>query len=209
LSEKLHPEEEITSIIFVRHGHTEQTEQGKLYCDHEARLTDMGKRQARALTARLTAEKPAVLLASTARRVRETAGVLSEALSLPLALLPGLEEQNVGAWEDKTYLDIKKTNPEEYQRWLADPIRNRPPDGESIEDLYLRVSRELASLTTRYRGEKVILVSHAGVIRSAIVAALGMPVDNFWRISVPTGSASKIDYSDSFATLCYMALQFE
>ena len=67
---------------------------------------------------------------------------------------------------------------------------------------------DLAKLIEQHKGRKIVLVTHAGVIRSAIIAALEMPIDNFWRISVPTGSVSKIDYSSNFATLQYMSLRF-
>jgi len=208
MSEKLHAEELITSIVFVRHGHTRQTEQGKLYSDQAALLTEKGRTQAEAVAGWLPAEASQILLSSTAERVTETAKIVSAALSLPIKLVPGLDEQSVGEWEGRTYLEIKKENPEQYKNWCEDPIRNRAPAGESIVDVYERVKSDIAKLIAEHKGQKIVLVTHAGVIRSAIVEALGMPIDNFWRISVPTGSASKIDYSTNFATLHYLSRSF-
>ena len=208
MSEALHPEETITSIVFVRHGHTQQTEQGKLYSDHAVVLSDKGKKQTDDAAAWLPKEKPELLLSSTAVRVKQSAEIVSAALSLSIEFVPGLDEQNVGEWEGRSYLEIKKAQPDVYKVWCTDPIRNRAPGGESIQDVFERVGRDLEKLINEHAGKKIVLLTHAGVIRSAIISALGMPLDNFWRISVPTGSISRIDYSNNFATLHYMSLQF-
>jgi alpha-ribazole phosphatase len=62
-------------------------------------------------------------------------------------------------------------------------------------------------LLKEHSGKKIALVSHAGIIRALIVRALGMPVDNFWRVNVPTGSITKIDFSANFATMQMMAIR--
>lgn len=209
MSETLHPEEEITSIVFVRHGHTMQTEQGKLYTDPSALLTEKGMKQAVAIADWLPEESPSEILSSTAVRVKATAELLAARLGLPLQLIEGLDEQNVGEWEGRSYLEIKKSEPDIYTDWCKDPIRNRPPGGESIEDLVKRVRISIEEIINSCKGKRIILVSHAGVIRSAVINALGMPIDNFYRVNIPTGSASKIDYSNNFATLQYCAMRFD
>lgn len=205
MSESLHPEELITSIIFLRHGHTKETEAGKLYTDHSSMLTERGIEQAKRATDWLKQTDANLLLCSPARRVLATAEMLSQELGLAPNIVPNLNEQFVGDWEGRTYLEIKKNEPEMYRDWSADPIRNRPPNGESIKDVYIRVEQDLARIIQENAGKRIILVTHAGVIRSALISALGMPIDNFWRLSIPTGSISRVDYSNNFATLHYMA----
>ncbi len=207
MAETLHPEELITSVIFVRHGHTQQTEQGKLYCDMNATLSERGEKQAAEAAQWLKKESPAILLSSAAVRVRSTAEIIGKELGLETQVLPELNEQNVGEWEGRTYLEIKKEHPDMYKKWCADPVRNAAPGGESIEELAERVDIDLHKVITEHQGKKLFLVTHAGVIRTAIVKALGMPIDNFWRVSIPTGSISRIDYSNNFATMHYMALR--
>ncbi len=209
MTEALHPEELVTTIVFVRHGHTQQTEQGKLYSDPKALLTAKGLKQAEDIAVWLPKEAPNLLLSSTADRVVGTAKSISHALDLPITLLPGLDEQNVGEWEGRSYLEIKKENPDLYKSWCQDPIRNAAPGGESLLQVYERVNADIAKVIASYAGKKIVLVTHAGVIRSAIIHALQMPIDNFWRIAVPTGSISKIDYSNNFATMQYMSMRFE
>lgn len=205
--EQLHPEEKVTTLILVRHGETKQTEGGMLYTDHAAELTDKGLRQAEQLGDWLKREKAEVVLSSRARRVQSTAEIVAAALQLSIKVLSNLDEASPGDWEGRTYLDIKKENPEQYHAWCNDPIHNAPPNGESVMQQYVRVVHEIKNIVNEFHGKRIIVLTHAGVIRAALVGALGMPVENFWRISAPTGSACKIDYTSNFATVHYLGLR--
>ncbi len=83
----------------------------------------------------------------------------------------------------------------------------RPPGGESIEDMYERTKIRIAEIVEQYGGKRIALVTHAGIVRSVIVHALGMPLDNFWRISIPVGTVSKVDISESFATVHFISMR--
>lgn len=172
-----------------------------------ALLTARGKEQAQKAANWIPCEKPEVLLASAASRVRATAEIIAESLKLDIKIVPNLNEQQSGSWEGKSYLEIKKAEPELYHQWCQDPIRNAAPGGESIARLYERVVVDLEKVIAEHTGKRLVIVTHAGVIKSAIIHALGMPIDNFWRLSIPTGSASKIDYSTGFATMQYASLR--
>lgn len=200
-SEPLHPEEVITSLLLIRHGHTEATEAGLLYTDPEAKLTDKGIDQIRAIANWIPRHNPQRLIANTAKRVRATADIISGVIGMEPTICEGFDEWRVGEWEGRTYLDIKENDPDIYAAWSKDPITNRPPGGESIVDLCVRIDHHLRDLIKTYEGQTVAFVSHAGIIRAILVNALGMSVHNFWRLSIPTGSVSRVDYSANFATV--------
>jgi broad specificity phosphatase PhoE len=205
LTDVLHPEETITSFLLIRHGHTKATEEGRLYTDPNAPLTDKGRLQAQALAAWSVSQKPDALLSSPSLRVRTTADIIGASLEQQPVIIDGLNEWHVGDWEGRTYLDLKNSEPELYSRWSADPIHNAPPGGESISDLCERIERSVKEMISRFEGKKLALVTHAGVIRSAIMGALGVPVVNFWRLSIPVGTVSRLDFSANFATLHFMS----
>jgi len=207
LTETLHPEETITSFLLIRHGDTRHTEEGRLYRDPEAPLTEKGVSQARAVGAWLPRQKPDVLLTSRSTRVRATADIVAAELSLEPIVIDGLDEWHIGQWEGRTYLDIKKSEPELYRAWSSDPIHNAPPGGESIADLCGRVRHSVDELIRRYEGKRAALVTHSGIIRGALLYALGIPVENFWRLMVPVGSITRVDFSANFATLHYLAFR--
>lgn len=205
--ELLHPEEAITSFLLIRHGHTAATEAGRLYTDPEAELTEQGVEQARAVAAWIVKAKPDVVISNRSKRVKATSDIICGALDLPPLYIEGFDEWKVGDWEGRTYLDIKKNDPQLYEAWSQDPISSRPPGGESIVDLCSRIQDRLLETISTHAGKTVALVTHAGIIRATIVYALGMSVHNFWRISVPVGSISRVDFSHSFATVHYLSFK--
>jgi broad specificity phosphatase PhoE len=206
-SEKLHPEEAITSLLLIRHGHTEATEAGLLYTDPAAKLTGKGIEQAQAIAKWIPKHNPHVLIANTAKRVQATADIISGVTGMTPIICQGFDEWRVGEWEGRTYLDIKKHDREIYDAWSKDPITNRPPGGESIEDLCERIRDNLLALIKTHEGKTVAFVTHAGIIRAILVNALGMSVHNFWRLSIPTGSVSRVDFSANFATVHFVSLR--
>jgi broad specificity phosphatase PhoE len=207
-ADELHPPEKITSLYLVRHGHTRATELGLLYSNHEIELTEKGHKQAKIMAHHLPRYKADLLLTSSARRVLETAQPIAQLLDLEAQILDDFNEWQVGLWEGRTYLDIKKNSPEQYQQWCADPINNAPPEGESIKGMTERIKTKLHALLAHenYVGKKIVMVSHSGIIRTIIMEALEMKVENFWRLNIPTGSVSRVDFSASFATVHFMAL---
>jgi broad specificity phosphatase PhoE len=209
VSEPLHPLEIVTTVYLLRHGATEETEKGKLYNDPSVELTERGRDQAKALGAWLNNIKPDVLACSTAKRVRSTAEIIANETGLTVVPIEHLNEWSVGDWEGRTYVDVKENDPDIYKAWSANPIDNAPPGGESITDLYERIRVQLKKVIKENEGKTIAIVSHAGVIRSILVEALGMPLINFWRISIPVGTVCKIDFSDNFATIHFTALQPE
>lgn len=206
MSEPLHPLETVTTVYLVRHGHTEETEKGRLYNDPAVEITDRGREQARAVGIWLKKQAPDVLTCSTAQRVRSTAEIIETEIGLKALPLEGFNEWSVGAWEGRTYVDLKENEPDAYKHWSSNPIEHAPPGGESITDLYNRIAGRLKDVIRDHEGKKIALVTHAGVIRSILVEALGMPLINFWRLSIPTGCVSKIDFSENFATVHFTAL---
>ncbi|MBZ0187798.1 MAG: histidine phosphatase family protein [Candidatus Obscuribacterales bacterium] len=203
MSDELHPPETITRFYLIRHGHTEPTELGKLYSDPAVALTEKGMEQSKAVGRWLKEEQPDVLLSSTAFRVLSTAELIESQTGLKNQPVEDLNEWSVGEWEGRTYLDIKKNDPEIYQAWVADPISNAPPGGESVIDLCQRINRRLADVIKSHEGKSIALVTHAGVIRAILTKAIGAPVRNFWRLAIPVGSISRVDISESFATIYF------
>ncbi len=208
MSEDLHPLEEITSFYLVRHGHTRATELGLLYSDIKIEITEKGEKQAQAAANFVARSKPQKIICGQAVRVLQSCRPLEQETGLTAEVVAGFEEWQVGAWEGRTYLDIKKNDSEQYHSWCADPIENAPPGGESIKQLSERIAESISALISSQpcSGKTIAMVTHSGIIRSILIYALGMPVQNFWRLSIPTGSVTRIDFSRNFATVHFMAV---
>jgi broad specificity phosphatase PhoE len=137
-------------------------------------LDDAGRRAASQLAGKLGRGEA---ICSPALRARETAA----AAGLDAAVEPLIAEGDLGAWAGRTLAEVHEADPDGVGAWLMDP-HACPHGGETLAALLQRVAAWLdgqAALDGR-----AIAVSHAGVVKAAVVHALGAPAAAFWRVDV-------------------------
>lgn len=122
-------------------------------------------------------------------RTRQTADVLK----LDAISLPELRDCDYGAWKGCTFAEILARDPKGIDAWLRDPAA-APHGGESVLSLMQRVAHWLD-------GEKIIdgraiLVTHASIVRAAIVHAIEATPKSFWRIDVAPLSVTRLSGKD-------------
>lgn len=110
-------------------------------------------------------------------RARQTA----EALHPAAREAPALRDLDLGRWRARTLAEIQAAEPDAVAAWRADP-EAAPHGGESRTALEARVRGWLDELTAA-RGH-TLCVTHAAVVRAAIIAVLGASAEAFWRIDV-------------------------
>lgn len=115
-------------------------------------------------------------LRSPAAAARETA----EALGLATAVDVGLADWDLGEWRGHTLDEIAAADPDAVGAWLTVPDA-APHGGESLTALLGRVAEWLRIAD----GEgHTVAVTHAAVVRAAVVATLGAPPSGFWRLDI-------------------------
>lgn len=113
---------------------------------------------------------------------------LAEKLGFDVILDHRLKEMNFGNWEMKPWGSIPQ---EELDPWMTDFVNVRVPNGESFQDLIDRVKAFLEALRAEEL-ERVIIVSHAGIIRSILGYFLEMKPSNFFKIQIDFGGVSMV-----------------
>lgn len=91
-----------------------------------------------------------------------------------------LMEMNFGDWENKNWDDLDQG---ELNSWMADFVNIKTPNGESLVELYERVKLFLDNLRLQ-PCKKVLLISHAGVIRCIWAYLLEIPLQNIFKLPV-------------------------
>ncbi|MBL1260552.1 MAG: alpha-ribazole phosphatase family protein [Thiotrichaceae bacterium] len=117
---------------------------------------------------------------------------LAGAQQLPLAIEADFKELGFGSWEGKTRAELAEIDPQQLQRFYQDPIKYRPEGAEALADFSARVSAAWQRIADAQHGEHLLLVAHAGVIRVLICHALGLPVEQMFRLQVSNASISRI-----------------
>ena len=153
-------------------------------------MTERGRAEIAAQAERLAGEKIAAIYASPLQRTRETAEIVAERLGLPIGFRDDLIELDFGEWTGATF-DAIRADPR-WPAWSTQRSLATIPGGESMRAVQHRVVAAIVELNERHPHETVVLVSHGDVIRSALVYALGMPLDFYNRIEVGQGSISTV-----------------
>jgi probable phosphoglycerate mutase len=157
----------MTALLLLRHAESVWNEDGRLQGWADSPLSSSGSREARSWSRQNTMSFEAVV-SSDLTRSRSTAQLIAQgAGARHLDLRPGLREQDQGEWTGLTKAEVKRIWPQ-----LARERPRQPYGGETSAQLAQRVTLELEELASTYRGRRVLVVTHAGVIK-AVERALG------------------------------------
>ncbi len=117
----------------------------------------------------------------------------AERMGAPLRLDERLAELRFGEWEGKTAEQLMTTEPDALKNFWRDPERHSPPGGESLAAFGTRVLEAWHELARRHSGQRVLVVTHGGVIRRLLCQARGLPLDRLLTLDVPHGSLHRLD----------------
>jgi broad specificity phosphatase PhoE len=150
-------------LIMVRHGESEGNAIRRFTTSGEAKITELGRRQAHEAALRIKLKfQPMLVIASTFARARETGRIIAVELGIPIEYEPEFREISLGDLAGQPYESIANDP-------TFDPKRSwvwRAPGGESHEDVLRRVAPVLDRVAAQYPDEEIVIVSHGGVMRS-------------------------------------------
>ncbi len=179
-------------VYVVRHTAVE-VEKDLCYGQMEVPLADTFAEEARFLQSKLPDNFDAIYCSPLMRCQR-----LAQQLSYKnIFYETAITEMNFGKWEGKKWNDI---NQEELHKWMENFVDIPTPKGESLSGLYQRVSNFMNDLRKKEYG-KVLIITHAGVIRCLWAYLLEIPLYNIFKIPVAYGeifafSLGKISKND-------------
>lgn len=151
-----------TRLLLVRHAESVANADGRLQGSGDAPLSPRGEEQARRLAAWLRDSGPPadVLVSSPLQRARQTAEAISGALGMELLIRPGLREANLGNLEGADAQTLAAVI-------AAGGLRTE--DGAETPRAFVeRTIGALHGLLAAYEGQTLIVVTHGGVIATAL-----------------------------------------
>ncbi|MFL5738235.1 MAG: histidine phosphatase family protein [Actinomycetota bacterium] len=154
----------MTSLLVIRHAQSTWNAERRWQGWADVPLSELGERQAAGAAARLRDAGLVSAVASDLRRARRTAELISEGLGLgPVRVDEGFRERDVGEWSALAAEEMEERFPGQRDAW-RDGKLDRPPGGESTQQVLERVDAALAKL--RDQPSPLLIVSHGGVIRA-------------------------------------------
>jgi alpha-ribazole phosphatase len=109
-------------------------------------------------------------------------------MGLPVAFDQNLQELHFGRWEGQSAAALMETDAEALGLFWADPYSFTPPQGEPVAEFSERVRVAVARLQAAYAGERVLLISHGGVMRLLLAQARGLPREQLLNVEVGHGA---------------------
>jgi broad specificity phosphatase PhoE len=164
------------TLVLVRHGHTKDNDSGsgaRLCGWTDPPLSSLGWAQVLRLRAHLAAERGfTAVYASPLRRARDTAEVLARRLQVRLHTCAGLREIGCGVLDGWPLEEVRRSYAQLWRRNLAQTDEAFGwPGGESYRAFRSRCLATIRGIAAAHPGERVLVVTHAGVI-SQIMGAL-------------------------------------
>lgn len=184
-------------LHMLRHGET--VSGGGFRGRLDDALTDTGWQQMRQAVANVGPWER--IVSSPLRRCAVFATQLAEQRGIPLDFEPDLRELDFGEWEGRTAADLMVEHSDELGQFWNDPYSFTPPGGEPVMDFETRILTAIERLTDRCEGERVLLVTHAGVMRLLLAEARGLPRGKMLQVEVGHGGLFRLRTGFSDATL--------
>lgn len=134
---------------------------------------------------RLGDAKMSAIWSSPMARARDLATQISLRLGVPMQVDARLSEIDFGLWEGLPFSEIERRDRARFLRWQANWEVLPAPGGESLHQLQDRAEAWYKGRQTEFEGLSVLVVSHAGVIRSLRAHMTGTLFEDELRSEVP------------------------
>jgi alpha-ribazole phosphatase len=181
------------NIYFVRHGETEQNERKTFYGDIDAELNERGRQQCEKAARYLSGISFDKVFISERKRTAQSAEYICREARKDFIIDGRINEMSFGAFEGRTYEEIKELYPVEQKAWQEDWKGFCPPGGESYSMFYLRVKSFMEDIAT-LEEENILIVTHGGVIRTVYAYLMGENMDLYWKFASQNGDVTLIKY---------------
>jgi probable phosphoglycerate mutase len=172
-------------LILIRHGQTAWSATGRHTSSTDLDLTADGERQAEAIGETLAGRALVAVCSSPRLRARRTA----ELAGLKVTTVdPDLAEWEYGKYEGITTAEIREQRPD-WSLWT-----DGCPDGESPDEVAVRLDRVLGRIRPLLAEGDVAIVGHGHALRVLTARWLGLPPRDGSLFTLDSGTVSTLGF---------------
>jgi broad specificity phosphatase PhoE len=172
-------------LLLIRHGQTDYNASRKVMGRQPIPLNDVGLRQVGELARKLEGSDIHAVITSPVLRAKQTAEEIAKCCGgIEVEEAAGLAELDYGEWVNRDIDELIAENPVEWKKYRTRPNEMSFPGGESIEQASKRIGAFADDVARRYEGGRIALVSHADVIKIALVHLLGLKLGQMAKLSI-------------------------
>lgn len=164
----------------MRHGNTQLSSGKRLIGRCDVELSAEGRALCHRAGEALKSYKISRVFSSGLMRAKQTAQIICTYTGTEVNVVEALGKISLGEWDGRFVDDIKKEYPEEYARRGRDIVNFRPPGGENLIDVKVRVAPAFHDLL-KTQGN-ILIVAHTSVNRAILAGVTGVPLGSLMKI---------------------------
>jgi broad specificity phosphatase PhoE len=188
-------------LYLVRHGTTTMNVANRYRGRRDVPLDAQGYQDAVNAARLLSGAGVSAVYSGPLRRTLATAQIIADECRVEdVRILHGLNNVDYGAWEGMTAEEAACYDPALFEAYRTSPMTAVCPGGERLSDAQARILSAISLIQKRHRGEVVVAVTHAVMVR-LVCAALHDTEGEDWRIPVGRGSATRFELYDDQISL--------
>lgn len=173
----------MTKVYLIRHAEAEGNLYRRIHGHYDSLVTETGRKQMEALGRRFEPIHIDAVYSSDLTRTRTTAEAIYVPRGLILSTSRELREIHMGSWEDRTWGEVVREDPESMDRFVHHPLQWGVPGSESFLDMQRRMAESISEIAKRHPDQTVAVVSHGTAIRSALCHFSGRRPEEVYSIS--------------------------
>jgi probable phosphoglycerate mutase len=170
-------------------------------------LSNQGRSQADRLGRALASCPLAAIYTSPLERAVQTAAAIGRYQAAAVSQVAELLEIDFGGWTGKTFIELE-CDPA-WHRFNARRSTACIPAGERLADVQRRIVAAIKKLGARHPGRTVAMVSHADVLRFALLHYVGATLDDYARFEVAPASVTALSLTAERTRLVFVNRQTE
>ena len=157
-------------------------------------LSADGQVQSLRLARRLAAEPVVSVRSSPRARALQTAEPIARTAGLHIEAVSDIDEIDAGEWTGRRFDELERDS--RWRAWNAERGTSRIPGGESMGEVQDRVVRFIDRVRRTGAQGAHVMISHAEVIRAAMLHFLGLPLRAYSQIAIGPASLSTVVLDD-------------
>lgn len=175
-------------LYLLRHGRVDT--KGRYIGSTDLPLLPEGREDLAAIGPFLRRQNFDVILCSPQLRCRQSLEILD--MGITAAICSELREIDFGDWEGLTFAEIQQRDALLVNQWATWSEDFTFPGGEGIGAFLGRIN-EARQRITEQPAERLLIISHGGVIKQLICSFLGLGPDRHLAFEIQPGLCSVID----------------
>lgn len=144
-------------ILLTRHGQTEWNVLKKVQGKADIELNEIGVKQAEETSKKLKDTRIDMIISSPLKRARQTADIINKDKKLPIIIDDRISERDFGEFEGKPTTDF------DFNGFWSYKQNQKYDKAENIKDFFDRVYGFLDDIKEKYKGKRILIVSHGGI----------------------------------------------